>query len=59
VSEPPTTPTSERAAHLEEIFARNRVDDWEALRACRCYTEDRCMMDKGCPFISTCQTAEG
>lgn len=55
---PLTTPTPEQAAHLEELFARNRVEDWGALEASRCNADDTCTMDPACPFISGCETAE-
>jgi hypothetical protein len=53
-----TSPAPEQAAHLSGIFARSRVGDWDALHACRCYAEDRCMMDTGCPFAVHCLAAE-
>jgi len=44
--------------HVKEVLSRSHVDDWDALRACRCYTEDTCTLDIGCPFAVNCLAAE-
>lgn len=47
----------EQEAHVREILARSRVEDWDALRLTTCYAADRCQGDLGCPFLVSCQSA--
>jgi len=45
--------TPEELEQARDRLRPHRVDQ-EALEASRCYADDTCTLDAGCPFAATC-----